>query len=91
MLACLIHTTPQPPFSSDHGHRGQESCIRPPPPPSLSSLSCPDLSVISSVRCSDSGPLPDLPISSHRNSCNEALWGPDVERAAGQKQPAILT
>ncbi|KAK5876469.1 hypothetical protein CesoFtcFv8_025822 [Champsocephalus esox] len=51
----------------------------------------PDLSVISSVRCTDSGPLPDPPTSSHRNACNEALWGPDAERAAGQKQPATLT
>lgn len=30
-------------------------------------------------------PLPDLPISSHRNSTNEALWGTDAGRAAWTK------
>lgn len=30
-------------------------------------------------------PLPDLPISSHRNSTNESLWGTDAGRAAWTK------
>lgn len=81
-------------LSSDHRHKGQEvSCIwkespSSSPHPFLLPRSCPDVNLIGSVRSQTAevlDPLPDLPISSRRNSANESLWGTDAARAAGRK------
>lgn len=71
--------------------RGQKvSCIWKESPriPSFFPRSCPDVNLIGSVRSQTAevlDPLPDLPISSQRNSTNESLWGTDAAGAAGRK------
>lgn len=81
--------------SSDHG-AGRSGVLNPsphhPPPPPLpllSFLSCPDFSLISSVRSTDSrglGPFPwPCPSAPRGIPPNEAVWGTDAERAAWAK------
>lgn len=97
MLDCFLPATSQPHLlirSRAQGSR-RGGCLaserKPPCPPApaiLLTQPCPDVNLIGSVRSRQrrSGTLlPDLPISSRRNSTNESLWGTDAARAAWTK------
>lgn len=75
-----IYTTP-------HWHRGQGVQIRAFLPAFfLGPVQTWTLSALSDSQTAEGrDPLPDLPISSQRNSTNEALWGTDAQRAARAK------
>lgn len=81
------HASPALPSHQIMGTEVRRSRIRRTP---LLLLSCPvQTSTLSALSDSQTAevwdPLPDLPISSQRNSTNEALWGTDAERAARAK------
>lgn len=88
MLGCLLHTPPQPrvlirswALRSGVVDQNPPSAFLFPRPVQISALSALADSQTEEVW----DPLPDLPISSQRNSTNEALWGTDAERAAWAK------
>lgn len=98
MPDCFLPATSQPHFlirsqaegSQKGGGEGDVMHLKEstPPPAILLTRSCPDVNLIGSVRPRQrrSGTLlPDLPISSRRNSTNESLWGTDAARSAWTK------
>lgn len=87
MLGCLIRTPPQPHLLiRSLAPRSGVLDQNPPPPTPSCPIQTSTLSALSDSQTAEVwDPLPDLPISSQRNSSNEALWGTDAEGAAWAK------
>lgn len=87
MLGCLIDTPPQPRLLiRSWAPRSSGVLDQTPPGPLPCPVQTSTLSALSDAQTAEVwDPLPDPPISSQRNSSNEALWGTDAERAARAK------